>query len=176
MTNITPALIASLRELASKATPRLWVNMDDDTFFGQIRAIGEDDDNFELIAEMPELDDRTADFDYIEAAANHLPDLLDEVERLQIEINILMRDGTYKALEDENNKLRAENKRLQKDLQSEEAWAQQYFKLWQEALLMKAELEARTYSVNRDETVDFFCGECGYDAPNHSEKCKFYKP
>lgn len=96
MTDITPVTIAKLRDLLAKATPRPWVNMDDDTFFGQLRAT--DADRFELVAEMPELDDRTADFDLIEAAVNNLPALLDEVERLKDLVSMRQLENAYKTL------------------------------------------------------------------------------
>lgn len=49
-------------------TPGPWVNMPDGAFWGEIRSA----ETFDLIAVMPELDDRTADFELIAAA----PDLL----------------------------------------------------------------------------------------------------
>ena len=81
MTELTPAARRELREKHEKATPLPWVNMDDDTFFGELRACS--DDRFELVAVMPKNDDRTSDFEYMAAAANLAPALLDEVERLE---------------------------------------------------------------------------------------------
>ena len=86
MTDIA-ALITRLRELQEQATPLPWVNMDDDTFFGELRACS--DDRFELVAVMPKNDDRTSDFEYMAAAANLAPALLDEVERLRYDIEDL---------------------------------------------------------------------------------------
>lgn len=45
-------------------TPGPWVNMPDGAFWGEIRSA----ETFDLIAVMPELDDRTADFELIAAA------------------------------------------------------------------------------------------------------------
>jgi hypothetical protein len=70
-----------LRRLAEAATPGPWCNVKDTVFHGEIRQAN--DEGFALIAVMPELDDREADFDYIAAAS---PDavlaLLDERDRL----------------------------------------------------------------------------------------------
>lgn len=49
-------------------TPGPWVNMPKGAFWGEVRSA----ETFELIAVMPECDDRTADFELIAAA----PDLL----------------------------------------------------------------------------------------------------
>ena len=55
-------------------TPGPWVNMDKDPFWGEIRAC----ETFDLIAVMPELDDRTDDFNLIAAA----PELLEACKRV----------------------------------------------------------------------------------------------
>jgi hypothetical protein len=47
-----------LKRLYEKATDLPWVNMTDDTFFGEIRTAG--GEHFTEIADMPHLDDRTA--------------------------------------------------------------------------------------------------------------------
>jgi len=70
-----------LKRLYEKATDLPWVNMTDDTFFGEIRTAG--GEHFTEIADMPHLDDRTADFEYIVTACNNVPALLDELTRLQ---------------------------------------------------------------------------------------------
>jgi hypothetical protein len=80
-TKFTDAFMAEQRELARKATERPWVNMTDETFWGQIRTASED--HFTHIAQMPDLDDRTDDFEYLTAAANHYPAALEEIERLR---------------------------------------------------------------------------------------------
>jgi hypothetical protein len=48
-------------------TPRPWVFMTDDTFYGQIR----DANDFRLIAVMPDMDDRPEDFALIQAAPDY---------------------------------------------------------------------------------------------------------
>ena len=55
-----------------KFTPGEWVFMTDETFYGEIRSV----DTFELIAVMPDLDDRPEDFQLIAAA----PKLLEVLE------------------------------------------------------------------------------------------------
>lgn len=79
--NITPALIASLREMASKATPRPWDHCRARTGKGSYGLTPLHDAEIE-----PDYWERTQlDVAYMTAAANHLPDLLDEVERLREE-------------------------------------------------------------------------------------------
>ena len=70
-----------LKKLLEKTTPLPWINMKDDTFYGQIRSNNEE--SFTEIARMPKYDDRENDFDLIESAVNNLSDLLDEIDRLQ---------------------------------------------------------------------------------------------
>jgi hypothetical protein len=86
----TDAFMAEQRELAERATARPWVNMTDETFWGQIRTAS--DEHFTEIARMPELDDRTDDFEYIAEAANHYPDALDAIDRLRAENDSLRAD------------------------------------------------------------------------------------
>ena len=91
MTQFTPEYIAELRELAAKATPRPWkceTNFD-------IRRGGSDNEFVEAWAETPLLigktygdviDQLTADKDYLEAAANELPSLLDDNDALRSDL------------------------------------------------------------------------------------------
>lgn len=69
----------AIKARAAAATPGEWVNMGDGSFFGDIRTA----ETFTLIAEMPELDDRTADFDFIAHARADVPALVEEVRRLR---------------------------------------------------------------------------------------------
>ena len=68
--------IAELRKMLEAATRELWVYMDTDAFFGEIRTV----DTFTLIAETPDGDDRTPDFELIVALRNFAPALLDALE------------------------------------------------------------------------------------------------
>ena len=58
------------------ATSAPWVYMNTDAFFGEIRTV----DSFTLIAETPDGDDRTPDFELIVALRNFAPALLDALE------------------------------------------------------------------------------------------------
>lgn len=79
---MTPEQLAEIEARTAAATPGEWAHMTDDTFFGQIRTV----DDFTLIAEMPALDDRTADFEFIAYARSDIPALIAEVRRLQAEL------------------------------------------------------------------------------------------
>ena len=87
-----------LRRLAEAATPGPWCNMADTVFHGEIRQAS--DDGFALIATMPYLDDREADFEYI--AAMHPAraiELLDEVDRLQGLVAVLASEYSETVVE-----------------------------------------------------------------------------
>ena len=64
----------------SKQTPGPWTFMEDEIFWGEIRG-----PNFELIAVMPELDERSEDFRLIAAA----PELLEALERASVLLDAL---------------------------------------------------------------------------------------
>lgn len=73
--------LAEIQARYDAATPGPWVNMSDGegTFAGEIR----DCNNFIEIADMPEMDDRPADFEFIAHAREDVPDLHAEVARLR---------------------------------------------------------------------------------------------
>jgi len=71
--------LETIRARVEKATPGPWIHMDGDVFYGEIRDV----DNFDLIAEVPEADDRPEDFEFMAEARQDIPDLLAEVERLR---------------------------------------------------------------------------------------------
>jgi len=79
--------IKELLDLAEKATPRPWVYMTDETFFGEIRCAADDPGyGFAEIADTPELDDRSDDFEYIVAAVNLAPELCARIQSLEAEL------------------------------------------------------------------------------------------
>lgn len=81
MTNITPALIAELREMASKATPLPWRRGTEDEWQDDaiVAKLGEREF---IIMRYNSNFDGDSDLEYAVAATNHLPALLDGYERL----------------------------------------------------------------------------------------------
>lgn len=79
-------IVEGARELLAKATPGPWAYMEDETFWGEIRSCGINDDDptaFSLIAVTPEGDERDNDFRLIARAPELLRLLADECERLR---------------------------------------------------------------------------------------------
>lgn len=72
------------RARCEAATPGPWVNMPDGPLFGLILASGDH------ICEMPPLDDRTEDFEFIAHARTDLPAALDALDAKDAEIAGLM--------------------------------------------------------------------------------------
>ena len=100
--------LQEIRARVEKATPGPWIHMDGDVFYGEIRDV----DNFDLIAEVPEADDRPEDFEFMAEARQDIPDLLAEVERLREEVTKFKHryelacevvDELSKSLEDQAN-------------------------------------------------------------------------
>jgi hypothetical protein len=133
--------LQEIKEREAKATPGFWVNMGehnpDSIYFGEIRCGGtQEQEAFTLIAVMPELDDRTDDFNFIAHAREDIPALVAEVERLHTEIDQVLdyystqverlqakletevnyRDMRIGDFEKEIEQLQAENKRLKESL------------------------------------------------------------
>lgn len=86
----TEERLEAIKQRLSAATPGDWLHLGendpDSPFWGEIRSI----DAFTLIAEMPELDDRTEDFNFIAHTKEDVPWLLTEIERLQTKFDQLM--------------------------------------------------------------------------------------
>lgn len=76
---MTPEQLAEI-EARAMAFPEEWINMPDGLFFGEMRTV----ETFTLIAKMPELDDRTAEFEFFAASRANILALCAEVRRLQV--------------------------------------------------------------------------------------------
>jgi hypothetical protein len=80
--------LQEIKDRESKATEGPWVHLENTPFWGEIRTANEK--SFTQIAVMPELDDRTDDFNFIAWARTDIPDLLAELEQLQTKFDQLM--------------------------------------------------------------------------------------
>jgi hypothetical protein len=81
---LTESELAAIEARAAKATEGPWVNMPDGPFWGEIKTARlEGEGGWSTIAEMPEADDREADFDFIAAAREDVPALVAEIRRLR---------------------------------------------------------------------------------------------
>lgn len=112
--------LQEIKEREAKATKGPWVHLENTPFWGEIRTANEE--AFTQIAVMPHLDDRTDDFNFIAYAREDIPALVAEVERLrkgvtQVENKNLDLYVECEELQEEIERLQAENKQLKNELE-----------------------------------------------------------